>query len=104
MKLGLFPQEVFERETDLYIGKCAKYGTPLDSRKSYTKSDWLMWAASLTDRDAKKKKLISALDGFLKESPDRVPFGDWYETESGKHLNFRARSVQGGCFILLLGE
>lgn len=104
LKLGLFPQEVFERETDLYIGKCAKYGTPLDSRKSYTKSDWLMWAASLTDRDAKKKKLISALDGFLKESPDRVPFGDWYETESGKHLNFRARSVQGGCFILLLGE
>lgn len=104
LKLGLFPQEIFEREVDFYIEKCAKYGAPLDNRKSYTKSDWLMWTASLTNHNEKKKKLIAALDRFLKESPDRVPFGDWFETESGKHLHFRARSVQGGCFILLLDD
>ena len=39
---------------------------------------------------------------FLEESPDRIPFGDWYYTDSGKYRYFRARTVQGGTFILLL--
>ncbi|MBQ8886025.1 MAG: DUF4965 domain-containing protein [Clostridia bacterium] len=102
--LGLFPQSLFESETDYYVQKCAKYGTPLDSRKSYTKSDWLMWAACLTDDFEKQKKLISALERFLRETPDRVPFSDWYETVDGKHWYFQARTVQGGCFILLLNK
>ncbi len=100
--LGLFPAELFEKETDCYLEKLAPYGTPLDHRASYTKSDWLMWSACLTDDDAKRHKLIAALDRFLRESPDRIPFGDWYDTVTGEHLHFRARTVQGGCFILLL--
>ena len=39
---------------------------------------------------------------FLRRSPDRVPFSDWFESESGEFHHFRARSVQGGCFVLLL--
>ena len=42
------------------------------------------------------------IDDYLKNSPDRIPFGDWYETQDGSHHEFRARSVQGGCFILLI--
>ena len=79
-----------------------RYGTPLDNRADYTKSDWLMWAASLTDDVEKKRKMIKALDLYLKEAPERMPFGDWYGTKDGKCPSFRARSVQGGCFMLLL--
>ena len=101
-KLGLFPRNLLESEVDCYRERQNAFGTPLDNRETYTKSDWLVWAASLTDDSEKRKKIISALDYFLKNSPDRVPFGDWFDTVSGKYLHFRARSVQGGCFILLL--
>ena len=101
-KFGLFPQSLLEREVDCYLQKMEHYGVPLDNRADYTKSDWLMWAASLTDDTEKKKQIIKALDTFLKEAPERMPFGDWYGTKDGKCPNFRARSVQGGCFILLL--
>lgn len=111
--LKLFKEQTFEKETDYYISVIEKYGVPLDSRKKYTKSDWQLWAARLTDDREKQKKIICAIDRFLKES-DRVPFGDWYETENGNNhwygsskertnpCCFMARSVQGGCFILLL--
>ena len=102
LRLGLFPQELMESETDYYLQIAGKYGTPLDNREKYTKSDWLTWVTALTDDSEKKKKMISYLNLFLKESPDRVPFSDWYYTDSGKHEQFIARSVQGGCFILLL--
>ena len=102
LRLGLFPQELMESETDYYLQIAGKYGTPLDNREKYTKSDWLTWVTALTDDSEKKKKMIYCLNRFLKESPDRVPFSDWYYTDSGKHEQFIARSVQGGCFILLL--
>lgn len=102
LHLGLFPQDLMESEIDYYLQIAGKFGTPLDNREKYTKSDWLMWVAKLTDDLEKKKKITSSLDKFLKESSDRVPFSDWYYTDSGKHEQFIARSVQGGCFILLL--
>ena len=101
--LNLFAQDILETEVDCCIEKMNKYGTPLDNRKGYTKSDWLMWVASLTNDRKKQGKLISSLNRFLKYSENRIPFSDWYDTESGKYIGFRARSVQGGCFILMLG-
>lgn len=100
--LNLFPQEVFEKEIDCYLNKINKFGTPLDNRETYTKSDWLCWVASLTDDREKREKLLASIAKFLKESPNRVPFSDWYQTDAGSYIHFRARSVQGGCFILLL--
>ena len=100
--LNLFPQEIFEREIDCYLQRANRFGTPLDNRETYTKSDWLCWVAFLTDDESKRKKLLAPIAKFLKESPDRVPFSDWYKTDTGAYLHFRARSVQGGCFILLL--
>ena len=100
--LGLFPQDLLEKETDYYLEKSSKYGCPLDNRKPFGKSDWLTWAASLTDSKEKRGKLLMPLYTFLKETPDRVPFTDWYDVESGKAYEFKARSTQGACFILLL--
>ncbi len=98
----LFSAECREREVDAYIERANTYGTPLDSRADYTKSDWLVWSASLSDSIEKKKAMIAPLARFLRESTSRVPFSDWYYTSTGIYRHFRARTVQGGCFILLL--
>ena len=102
LKLGLFSDALFEKEVDYCLSKAERYGVPLDNRKMYTKSDWLMWEARLTDDMEKRKRLIAMLDDFLRTSPNRIAFSDWYETVDGAYHAFKARSVQGGCFILLM--
>lgn len=97
-------QEVCESETDYYIEKRNRFGTPLDTRKQYTKSDWILWTAALTDEKEKAEALYQPVVEYLKSSPSRVPFGDWYETEDGKIVCFMNRTVQGGIFAPLLKE
>jgi hypothetical protein len=100
--LHVFKKETLDREVECYLARMNEYGTPLDTRKEYTKSDWLTWVAVLTDDLEKRKIFMDKLDYFLKNSPDRLPFCDWYETKSGSHHEFTNRTVQGGCFMLLL--
>lgn len=102
--LGLFPESLCEREVDFCLTKCKKYGIPLDGRADFTKSDWLLFMASLTRSDEKRRQIAGLVDGYLRESPDRLPFGDWYDSESGRLIGFRNRSVQGANFILLLAD
>lgn len=100
--LGLFPDELYASETEAYLARMNRFGTPLDSHKAYTKSDWLMWCASLTDDPDKQNRYIHALAEFLAHSPTRVPFTDWFDTVTGEMSGFQNRTVQGGLFILLL--
>lgn len=98
----LFSEEVYEKELFYYIGKRQKYGTPLDSRKAYTKSDWLLWCAAMAKDKEQAEELIGPIAGYLEHTKERIPFGDWYDTESGVHYHFVARSVQGGIFMPML--
>lgn len=99
---GLFSDRVFERETDCYLGRNKAYGVPLDSRKSYTKSDWILWCTAMTQDMDKRKRLMEPVVRFLQETGDRVPFSDWYDTETGEYCHFKGRSVQGGIFMPIL--
>ena len=101
---NLFPAEVAQTETAFYRTALQKYGLPLDSRKLWTKADWQVWAAMLTGRREDFDALIAPLYTFLNETPDRVPFSDWYQTDSAKHCHFRARSVVGGVFMPVLHD
>ena len=100
--LGLFSEEVTERELAYYKTVCNAYGLPLDSRSDYTKSDWQLWVTALADDKEFTDLIVSRMWDFLRETPDRVPFSDWYFTSYPKDRGFQARSVQGGLFIKLL--
>lgn len=100
----VFTQRVRQNEVQWYLQTQNRYGIPLDNRRMYTKSDWLVWAASLSDDEEEFERLIDPLWDFVNESPDRVPFTDWYDTVTGRWIGFQHRSVVGGLFIKLLKD
>ena len=102
LNLGLLPEEFYRKETQSYLPRINEFGLPLDSRREYTKSDWMVWTACLAPDSETFKAIIAPLAYYLENTSTRVPFSDWYDTETGKFVSFIARSVQGGVYMRLL--
>ncbi len=101
-KTGLFPEKFFKSEIERYKKEALPYGVPLDSREKYTKSDWLIWVASLADNKDDFEFFSSLLWKAYDTMRTRVPMTDWYYTDTSEMVGFRHRTVQGGLFIRLM--
>jgi hypothetical protein len=114
LDLKLFPPEVAHKEVAYYKTKQRRFGLPLDNRHGYAKLDWVVWTAVLAESPQDFSALVDPAYEFARQSPDRVPLTDWYETEDarqhtwgprdGQRHGFQARSVVGGVFIKLLAD
>ena len=99
--LNLFPG-VAEKEIAYYVGKQNKYGLPLDSRQPYTKSDWIMWTASMASTKSVFQSFSNFVYRWANETITRWPLSDWYYTDGPTAVGFRARSVIGGFWMKVL--
>jgi hypothetical protein len=102
--MDLFPSSVRKTEMAFYLQHLNQYGLPLDNRADYTKLDWELWTATLTDEPGQFTSLMDPIAKWLRETPTRVPLGDWYDTRTGVALHFQARSVVGGVFVKALAD
>lgn len=100
--LDLFPASVARTEMDYYKKIQNRYGLPLDNRKEYTKLDWILWTATLTQERSDFDALLKPVMVFINETANRSPLTDWYETKTAKKVGFTARPVVGGVFLQML--
>jgi hypothetical protein len=104
LNLHLFPQKVYDTETQYYLTKQQPFGLPLDSRKTYTKNDWILWTATFAPQQDQFEKLITPVYRHALETGSRVPLNDFYDAITGIRENFKARSVVGGFFMKMLAD
>ncbi|EIM85296.1 DUF1793-domain-containing protein [Stereum hirsutum FP-91666 SS1] len=103
--LNLFPQSIYDTQASWYSSVKGTYGIPLDTRHTYTKSDWQIWMASALDststtvRDTFITGVYAYVSGAL--GGNKEPLSDWYDTVSGVNEGFRARPVVGGHLALV---
>ncbi len=100
--LKLFPESLAKSELAYYKAKQNSYGVPLDNRATFTKTDWVFWAASLSDSKQGFMEMIQPVYKMTQETKSRVPFSDWYDTKDARTMGMHTRTVIGGIFVRLI--
>lgn len=102
--VNVFPDEVMAKEIAYYLNKQNEYGLPLDNRMEYTKTDWIIWTATMANDMDTFEAFVAPVHKFMNETVDRVPMSDWIWTDRPNFRGFKARSVVGGYFIKMLAD
>ena len=101
--LHIFPEGAFDKELKSYLEKHTnRYGVPLDNRNDYTKSDWILWTATMMERKQDFEMAVAPLWSCYNETRCRWAMGDLYFSSTADMKDFENRTVQGGLFIKLL--
>ncbi|SJN16394.1 glutaminase family protein [Sphingobacterium sp. JB170] len=102
LDMNIFDEQIREKEVAYYLTQQNQYGLPLDNRETYTKSDWILWSATLADDLETFNKFVKPVHAFMNETVDRVPMSDWIYTDKPQRRGFKARAVVGGYFMKML--
>jgi hypothetical protein len=116
--LNIFPTSVYTMQSAWYKKQLSKWtnlcvkpgaerhlaeplGVALDTRHTYTKSDWQMFTASfMPDLDV-RNSMISAVKAYAASNANTAPLGDLYDTVTGHSEFFGNRPVVGGHLALV---
>lgn len=98
----LFDNEIYKNEIRQYHRMLNEYGTPLDYRKDFTKTDWMIWASCLDDTSETTKAFAKCIIKYLEVTSDKNCFTDWYDTVKATECGFNHRSVQAGLWMPVL--
>ncbi|KAI1303429.1 glutaminase GtaA [Xylaria venustula] len=97
------PQYVYDMQSAFYPTVALEYCVPLDTRHTYSKTDWQIWAAAIASEDT-RNTFISRIANWINVTPTNRAFGDLYDCVTGDYppgVTFVARPVVGGHFALL---
>ncbi|KAI9727624.1 MAG: hypothetical protein M1828_005852 [Chrysothrix sp. TS-e1954] len=104
---NFIPSGLYANHSTFYDTVLQSYGLPLDSRHTYTKSDWMMQTAAVSSKSL-RQKLTHSLAVWLNHTNTNRPFCDLFETEGNGQfasgLRFVARPVVGSHFSRLALE
>ena len=104
LELDVFDPEIMQTEIRYYLTKENLYGVPLDCRAGYTKTDWIMWTASMAPDLQAFQRFVEPLYRFYTDSVLPGPLSDWTETETPRSHQMRGRSVVGGFFMKMYSD
>ncbi len=99
---NIFDKDIIPTEISYYLTKQNEYGLPLDNREAYTKTDWVLWTATMAENPEDFKAIVDPIHKFYNETMDRVPMSDWTWTDKNNRRGFMTRAVVGGLFIKML--
>lgn len=111
LNLNLIPDWLYELQDNFYPTVSKKFGVPLDSRHTWSKTDWTMWAAGAAVSVQTRDLLLNKLFKYLEANLVNAGFPDLYETETAEfpgrsenstwRIEFINRPVCGGHFSIL---
>ncbi|RDB22588.1 Glutaminase A [Hypsizygus marmoreus] len=96
LNFSIFPSSIYTMQTAWYKTVAQPFGIPLDTRHTYTKTDWEIYTAAIVTDNAARDLFIGSVKKYASSGVSSQPFGDWYETTDGRAQGFRARPVAGG--------
>ncbi len=99
---NIFDKEIYKAESEKYRVELNTYGTPLDYRRTFTKTDWMLWAACLDETGENIGLFSKCICDYLAETKDRNCFSDWVDTKEAKQCGFDHRTVQAGLWMPVL--
>ena len=86
LRLGIIPQSLYDMQSAWYPTRSQIFGVPLDSRHTYTKSDWELWTAA-TCEPSTRKLFVDSVAYWINNTAAHVPFSDlFFTTNNGSCL------------------
>ena len=102
--LKFVDSEIYDMQSTFYPTVALEYGVPLDTRHTWTKSDWEMFAAAIASEETRDMFIQKTVKWISETTTDRA-MTDLFDAGNGGYPaggpTFVARPVMGGSFALL---